>query len=504
MNALSRRPPHVALGQSHLRGSASDLPSYAVATDGREAHISTVPTTRLAGVDAILNLVSAGDGTHGRRRKAAELDSLFPPSQSLPPLAIPGQSAHSTPMPSPRPPYGQSVGQPVRRILTARSPSLHRAPSIGQLQPLTGPTIMQQASQSGSPRSRVHALEPGTSGAPPLPPAPDHARTPYDYTSATPSAEAARRAGMTVGRSNRAASGSASPSSSYSSYSQNDQTSPAGQFPGYNDGSTNSSADRQRHMGIPISSSGGQNTYQMMTLETTSGTVQLPVDVQAASRVADEKRRRNAGASARFRQRRKEKEKEASVTIGRLEQQVKELGEDADFYRRERDHLSAALFQMPSADRYFPRPLSPRRRRTSIVMAGSSGRISADYMSESGPRSPQQSRNVRRRRSTLSVAQTPAQTGPQQPSTLFQAPYPPPIVYTTQPPTQQQIPPGRQDLAPLPSPMSREQSALPMVLPPMLTGPQTASPLALHAPPQSGGPWNPYATGRRESGAPRE
>ena len=90
-------------------------------------------------------------------------------------------------------------------------------------------------------------------------------------------------------------------------------------------------------MGIPISSSGGQNVYQMMTLETTSGTVQVPVDVQAASRVADEKRRRNAGASARFRQRRKEKEKEAGSTISRLEQQVKELGEDADFYRRERD-----------------------------------------------------------------------------------------------------------------------------------------------------------------------
>jgi len=99
----------------------------------------------------------------------------------------------------------------------------------------------------------------------------------------------------------------------------------------------------------------------MMTLETTSGTVQLPVDVQAASRVADEKRRRNAGASARFRQRRKEKEREASVTIGRLEQQVKELIEDAEFYKRERDYLAGVLLSLPHGECNFPRPVSPRR-----------------------------------------------------------------------------------------------------------------------------------------------
>ena len=119
--------------------------------------------------------------------------------------------------------------------------------------------------------------------------------------------------------------------------------------------------------GIPISSSGGQNVYQMMTLETTSGTVHLPVDVQAASRVADEKRRRNTVASANFRQRRKEKEKEASATIPRLEQQVKELSEDSDFYRRERDIFQGILSTIPGCERHLQRPPSPRLRRSGHI-----------------------------------------------------------------------------------------------------------------------------------------
>ena len=115
---------------------------------------------------------------------------------------------------------------------------------------------------------------------------------------------------------------------------------------------------------IPISSSGGQNPYRMMALETSSGTVQLPVNVQAASRAADEKRQRGACASARFRQRRKDKEKEASIIIARLERQVKELGDLADIYRRERDLLQSILSTIPGCEWYLPRPPSPRLGRS--------------------------------------------------------------------------------------------------------------------------------------------
>jgi len=102
-----------------------------------------------------------------------------------------------------------------------------------------------------------------------------------------------------------------------------------------------------------------------MTLETTSGTVQSPVNVHVASRVADEKRRRNAGASARFRQRRKEKEKEASTITSTLERQIKELGEDAEFYGRERDIFVGVLQTIPGCERYLQRSPSRRSIRSS-------------------------------------------------------------------------------------------------------------------------------------------
>ena len=65
-----------------------------------------------------------------------------------------------------------------------------------------------------------------------------------------------------------------------------------------------------------------QPTYQMMTLDTENGPIQVPVDALAASKVADEKRKRNATASLRFRQRRKQKELESAQTIQKLEHRV--------------------------------------------------------------------------------------------------------------------------------------------------------------------------------------
>ena len=103
---------------------------------------------------------------------------------------------------------------------------------------------------------------------------------------------------------------------------------------------------------------------QYMTVETSHGQMQIPMDVQGASRVADEKRRRNAGASARFRQRRKEKEMASSREIEDLKQRIHDLGEDCDFYRKERDVLMAALYNSTEGSRLFPRPTSPRRHRS--------------------------------------------------------------------------------------------------------------------------------------------
>jgi len=56
---------------------------------------------------------------------------------------------------------------------------------------------------------------------------------------------------------------------------------------------------------VLTSSTAAQSQYQMMLLETEQGPIQIPIDVQAASKVADQKRVRNANASYCFRQRRK-------------------------------------------------------------------------------------------------------------------------------------------------------------------------------------------------------
>ena len=104
-----------------------------------------------------------------------------------------------------------------------------------------------------------------------------------------------------------------------------------------------------------------QGPCQMLTLHMEQGSIQVPLDTHAASKVADEKRKRNATASHRFRQRRKERERETSSIILALEVQVQERTEEKDYYLQERDFLRHIILQhrIPIP----PRPPSPRRRK---------------------------------------------------------------------------------------------------------------------------------------------
>lgn len=109
--------------------------------------------------------------------------------------------------------------------------------------------------------------------------------------------------------------------------------------------------------------SSGNSTQQIGDIKNFSknpeGLFTIPVDVHHASRLAGEKRARNAGASARFRQRRKEKEKEACSAIEKLELQVRDLEtrlesmeSERNFYHSERDRLRDILFRSPET-RHF-------------------------------------------------------------------------------------------------------------------------------------------------------
>nr|POE72733.1 hypothetical protein CFP56_30672 [Quercus suber] len=466
---------------------------------------------RLASVSSLLNSTE-DDEQHGRRRDVPALESPAT-SRSFSQL----QSAYGKKSPQLMP--DSLADRQPRRILTPMSPSMHRVASLSALgQSAQGSIDAHQSPFIVSPPMNTAAIDSTASGVPALPDPRADKRPNLGQSGVATTSEGTHQNGSVTAYDSEQASTSTTPDPPYFDHSQAERQSP--QTQNLSDrshsiantssvGTSPTGQDRARPAGIPIASSSSHNVYQMMTLETTAGTVQLPVDVQAASRVADEKRRRNAGASARFRQRRKEKEREASTTISRLEQRVKDAVEDVDFYRRERDHLANALLQAPGGDRHFPRPQSPRRRRPSSNYVDPAGSIGSAYDMDDEPPSPNDGRNVRRRTSIMS-APPPPHAGPQSaPSGSGSYSNVHPSPYNGVPVLQQhphpQVPgPGR-----FSSPPSRasildarpRQSSVPSAQQhhvyshqQQTSGPHglTRAPQLLHGPSQTG-PWNPYA-----------
>jgi hypothetical protein len=504
------------------------LPQAASVTSG------SFPASRSSGLPSILNPATTDDTGTTRRRKFDHFDSPPRTDTSLPPLNTGSSfgshgSSHGPWSRTSAIGSGEVQSQPGPPL---RSPGFHAAQAMQYYNRPTGTISAQQTPFPSSPRPRGYALESSTPGGGVANSVSAAERSRYGMVPARAQAPVQRTRGGSVGGGRRRGlSSSASPGTTYSEFSQAGQASPSLQYaptsampgltspyPGAYAGSTSGSmtasappvsqgSDQQRSFGIPISSASGQNVYQMMTLETTSGTVQLPVDVQAASRVADEKRRRNAGASARFRQRRKEKERESSTTIQKLDAQIKALGEDAEFYKRERDYFAGILMQTPGGERHFPRPQSPRHRRSSSILRNGSGSGSGGYVSgpeQMTPRSPEFGRNVRRRTSTISLPPPPApgagsfmsmnqvvapafagQTyvgtpmAPQQPSSVWPSPL-----------SRMNLP-GAGSLA---AGVSIQQQQ-----PPQHHQHSMPGPTQMQAQPPSG-PWNPYAAERRPPG----
>lgn len=379
-------------------------------------HLSSTPPTpsnrrnvNPLGVQSILNpQAELIEQQRSLRHSGCQMETPSPVdtqhSQNLPSISRP-TSVDSTQDEQKPHTLFQPPGRPSNRhVLTPKSPSLHRTQSLSGLNRPTG-TI--DAHQSPFLTGNLRPSETAAS-YPPLPTPPAGSRTSYfsPLMTSTPTSNSLR---TEVRRTSAhfLPSGSASPVTQYSPYSQSASIASGfeGQGPQTHFTPTSHDArqllpqEMERNM-IPVAPS-GQNSIQMMTIKSQQGlNVQIPVDVQAASKVADEKRKRNAGASARFRARRKEKEREASMSISRLEQQVREAMEQADFYRNERDYFRSIVQQQPGADRHFARPQSPVVRRLSSVPsranssmndAGSDGSY-GDYDDES----QETDRNVRR------------------------------------------------------------------------------------------------------------
>ncbi|KAF2500951.1 hypothetical protein BU16DRAFT_447527, partial [Lophium mytilinum] len=384
---------------------------------------------RSLGMQSILNPPSDLLEPRGQRRSATQMESPSPlestPAGSLPSLSRPTsvdstQEDHAMGRPYP------GVGRASRHILSPRSPTLHRTQSLGVLNPPTG-TIDAHHTPFLSPVTRAYMVQPGTAGVPPLPTPPAAHRAEYNFPPPAPTPPL-QRADLRRRSMGFPQSGSASPTTSFSPFSQPAQL--AGNQ--YEQGGPAQSSyirmrsntpSSQQYSNPPLSvesernyipvASTGQSSYQILTVNTQEGhSIQIPVDVSAASKSADEKRKRNAGASARFRQRRKEKEKEASSTIAKLELQLREANEDLDYYKAERDYFRNVIGQQPGAGIHFPRPTSPRIGRTPIPssVAASSATDSPNRYSEFSepPEHRDVGRNVRRRTSTYVPAPAPA------------------------------------------------------------------------------------------------
>ena len=411
--------------------SAQLLPQSSSSPDQR--------SSRPIGVQNLLNPTTSGDTANGQNQRRNGDHPRSPPglgtNPALPPSATPSLSAPSVTSHSPATVSLPSITPPTRNVypqpmghLVSRSPSAYAPSPIIVSNPSATMDVKQTpfvlprehtgmggtSSYNLPEMARVPSVSSETYGSS-LPPhrSPSGRRESLDssshgYTGVQNLSE--RTGGMGTGPY-PAASTSDSPSTQYSSYSQMSRTPPTTVQPTLSTGQpqsffTNpfstagpaSSMVTMKLDGAPTSNTSGGGTYQMMTLDTENGPIQVPVDVQAASKVADEKRKRNATASHRFRQRRKEKERETSQNIAKLEQQIREVEEEKEHYKKERDYFREIAIRNPGHAHLMPRPISPSRRRHASL-GGAMGFGNVRYSVPTEPGNRNSGRNTRRRTS---------------------------------------------------------------------------------------------------------
>lgn len=409
-------------------GSLSQSSSTNNAAAG--TNVSTNPETRPSrpiGVQNLLNPTAAStNGGQSQRRNFEQIDQTSITSNITPrgPLVSSTAPVGAITLPNITPPpinaYPSYMGP--RRNLTPISPSGY-AGTAATFNPPPG-TIDAKRSPFGASRELNSILRPEAGTLPdpgtglhstfayPNPTAPQDRRT---SVGSIPLQVPAERRTSLGGTSQIHMPPSSSPTPSFSPFSQFSRTPPvplpnnngnqpaaSGYFPPaytpslattYSHGENDSKESYS-----PRTNSTGQNTYHpMMTLRTEEGPIQVPVDLQAASKVADEKRKRNATASHRFRQRRKEKERETSQNIAKLEHHVRELTEEREFYRLERDFFRNLAKNTNGPIPIAPRPPSPRQLR--LAQLGGAGTYTNSHW-PSAEENGRNGRNTRRRTSS--------------------------------------------------------------------------------------------------------
>ncbi|KAI9746564.1 MAG: hypothetical protein M1818_000277 [Claussenomyces sp. TS43310] len=440
------------------------LPPYTVLTTSSSESQPPLPSiSRGLGVHTILNPSEPQRVIESPRSRPSGFSQsphpMHPPFQRQgSPAVLPRESTQSQQPASLTTPSieGRGTHPFGRKMLQPKSP---RSVSLGARK---AATIDVQQSPFVPSGTRGFTADPGPSFMSEMPPIP---RVPGMIQNAPPSlpqasgspADLRRRASVaTMSAPSRAPfSQSASPSPSLTS-SYSSQPSPVSRqqigpsagtvpyfpgasfgapMPGGAQGAPGSEGPYLPPDSVYVESSGpGQSSnFKMMSIAAEGGGhFYVPVDVQAASKVADEKRARNAGASARFRERKKAKEREASTNIQKLEQQTRELERKAreleqerNFYRGERDRFREIVYMNPSTrDLATQAPPSPRHTRAQTqtrVPTFVAPPASASYVDPAGGLSQEKDasgRPPRRRRMDAPGEYTYAQLGPSSPPPL--------------------------------------------------------------------------------------
>ena len=502
--------------QPQVGPSRTTLPPLgAVTSTNRLPPLLSDPSpSRPLGMQNILNPSYNDEQTRSQMEPPSTSGRPSPPTQSAAAPSLPQIAKRSTQI-SPMAEQTRASGSRAeRRILTPKSPGLRTLSSGGRRS-----IAMDLFGTSQSPMtrgdSRTDTTEPEqsrTSELPQLPPPTPVGRSSNVFPSLTESAPGQPRR-PSIGKNPFAPSAvqaqGESPSTSHSSYSHFSQSSPILRYgpsaqhpPSVPPGSTRPSVT------LPPGQSAtnlGEGQYDMskgsygISIPTEGGQMLLPVelDVEQASKTANEKRKRNAGASARFRQRRKEKEREASQTISSLERNLRALEEERNHYRSERDFFRDLYARQLGPGQMPQRPLTPRAPPASRPSLGNTPPQWQDISRETSEPLP---RNLRRRTSSYPTTfPAPLAASPMLPlqaqSYGFGPQAPAPILQNTFPPIR---PSGAPPYPPQLAPSSHTQSTFPPTRPPGAASfpPQSSFPPQPPPPPQPPSSHDPF---RRDS-----
>lgn len=426
------RPPTAQHAPSELpkpsEAARNTLPSLGAGAAGnRLPPLLTEPGPRSLGVHSILNPAHHDVPSPRQLETAPSSAQQASPTQGVATAGLPPILKRSARETSITADAAEPAGRGDRRILTPKSPGTRTVSSGGR----PGYGGMPGHLSAGQSPSLRHEMRPyptdPTQGRSidiaPLPPPSSMGRGSIShppYPSMDPAPQQGRRASM--GRNPFAPTGD-SPSTSHSSYSHFSQSSPVLRYgpsslstslpPGPSRATVSLPPGQQSAAGLQEGQHDNSKGSYGISLPTEGGRMLLPVelDVEQASKTANEKRKRNAGASARFRQRRKEKERESSQTISALERNMRAIEEERNHYRAERDFFRDLYARQAGPHQLPQRPITPH---APMLARASISESPGQWQDLSRETSEPLGRNVRRRTGSY-PSQYPGPPGPTAP-----------------------------------------------------------------------------------------